>query len=828
MDDLLTEFVAETTETLAALDDALLTLEQQPDDQARLADVFRLAHTIKGTCGFLGLARLERVAHAAEDLLDAVRTGAVLASPAIVSAVLAALDRIKLILAGLAATGQEPPGDDQDLVARLDSAQAGPPLPPAEPGTETGPERRVADKHSVRVSLSVLENLMVLVSELVLTRNQLLQVARGNPDTRLTAPLQRLSHLTSDLQEGAMRTRMQPIAQAWAKLPRLVRDLGAELGKPIRVVTRGAGTELDRQVLELIKDPLTHMVRNSACHGLEDPQTRRSAGKPALGTITLTAYHEGGFVVIEAADDGAGLQTERIRQNAIGLGLVTAAEAAGLTDAQVHRFIFHPGLSTAPAVSAMSGRGVGMDVVKTNVERLGGIVTVDSAPGAGAVFTLRIPLTLAIISALVVSAGGQRFALPQACVAELLRARRHAAGPGTGLAVEYLDGTPVLRLRDRLLPLVQLADLLHLPAPPGAPPDVLTVVVTVLSGWTVGLVVDRVFDTEEIVVKPVSTVLRHLPVFGGNTILGDGSVIMILDPAGLARAASHAATTLDASADPADPGRRRAARSAILLVRLAPGAPAAAVPLSLIARIEQFARHSIVRTGDRLVTPYRGQLMPLVAIQDPDAAAGTIPVLVFADRGRSVGLIVHDIIDVTEGDLAITIGAVQPGMLGAALVAGQVTEVIDTAYWLTRGCRDWFIDEGTQAADPPRLLVVEDSDFFRNLLVPALLSCGYDVTAVDSADRALALRDSKPPAAFDAIISDIDMPGMDGLDFARAVRSGGLWQATPMIALSGRAKPLDRSRGADAGFDDYIAKFDRGELLDAVRRHVAPVDRWAA
>ena len=675
-----------------------------------------------------------------------MRDGALQADADVITVVFAALDRIKLIVAGIVATGLEPDGDDAPLMAELKAMRSPKPAEQASDTPEIVPqeteevEPQAAEAaapaevaitgsaqaaQTIRLDVSVLENLMILVSELVLTRNQLLQLARTETDSRYTAPLQRLSHLTSDLQEGVVKTRMQPILGAWNKLPRIVRDLASDLGKQIELVMLGKETELDRQVLELIRDPLIHMVRNSADHGLEPTATRLAAGKPAIGTITLSSFHEGGQVVIEVADDGAGLSTERIRARALSQGLASAADLAAMTERQVHRFIFHPGFSTASAVTSVSGRGVGMDVVKTNIERLGGTVDLRSVAGRGTTFTVKIPLTLAIISALIVEAGGQRFALPQICVAELVRAEASGAPEEGSLVVEYVDGTPVLRLREQLLPLVQLSRLLQLDSEPVKDTDALTVVVASLGGTTLGLVVDQVFDTEEIVVKPVSPLLRHIKVFSGNTILGDGAVIMILDPNGLARLVGQATVTSAREhpvATQSGTTERTGDRSAMLLVRLAPGATPVAMPLGLVARIESIAREDIELTSDKPVTQYRGQLMPLMALDAAHTFASHVPVMVFSDRGRSVGLMVDEIVDVVEDELFIELTSSRQGLLGTAIIAGRVTEIIDAGHWLKQGWEDWFSDNpGSRNSSHQRLLVVEDSAFFRQLLIPTLL-----------------------------------------------------------------------------------------------------------
>src|SRR5690348_15752839 len=503
MDDLLREFVTETNESLDVVDVELVRFEREPANATIINNVFRLVHTIKGTCGFLGLPRLEALAHAAEALMGRFRDG-VPATTDAVTLILASIDRIKQILESLENEQREPAGADDDLIsglthmaASLDpkKQQAAPPQQsvgtlveqvlerPLLPGEDSlddlerafratpveAPQRRVksplADaakddaerngNQSIRVSVDTLEKLMTMVSELVLTRNQLLEIGRRHEESEFKTPLQRLSNVTAELQEGVMQTRMQPIGNAWQKLPRIVRDLSNELGKHIDLEMQAAETELDRQVLDLIKDPLTHMLRNYADHGLETPEERRAAGKPERGHIRLSAWHEGGFIVIHVADDGRGLNTERIKAKAVEQGLATEADLDKLSEQQIHKFIFTPGFSTAAEVTSISGRGVGMDVVRTNIDQIGGTIDVRSVPGVGVSFTVKIPLTLAIVSALIVEAAGDRYAIPQLSVIELVRAHG-----GSEHRIERIKDTAVLRLRDKLLPVARLSRLL--------------------------------------------------------------------------------------------------------------------------------------------------------------------------------------------------------------------------------------------------------------------------------------------------------------------------------------------------------------------------------
>src|SRR5713101_570410 len=869
MDDLLNEFLTETTESLSLLDLELVKLEQNPNDPALLSNIFRLVHTIKGTCGFLGLPRLESVAHAAENVLGKVRDGELTVSPAAVSLILESLDCIKMIMGELEATEAEPAGDDSDLIARLNlfanggpggtvpqlaqqmqsvdaaqptesargpdstaSAASSPPNEMAEvvrpgdgnedampdvtaevPGiaarqVEAGKESAIAGQ-SIRVNVDLLENLMTMVSELVLTRNQLMQILRSQKDSEFTTPLQQLSHVTTELQEGVMKTRMQPIGNAWAKLPRIIRDLALELDKKVDLRMLGAETELDRQVLEMIKDPLTHMVRNSADHGIEAPADRLRNGKPEHGTITLNAYHQGGHIVLEISDDGRGLPLDKIKKKAVASGLASDADLAGMTDQQIQQFIFKAGFSTASQVTSVSGRGVGMDVVRTNIEKIGGTIELKSQEGKGSSFIIKIPLTLAIVSALIVECAGEKFAIPQISVVELVRAAANSEN-----RIERLNSTAVLRLRNRLLPLVSLQSLLKLGTRRENSGETFIVVAQV-GTYSFGIIVDRVFDTEEIVVKPVAPILRDIAMFSGNTILGDGSVIMILDPNGIAAASGDITVEESGIREQAVARASQGGERTSLLLFRAGGDGPKAVPLALIARLEEVELEKIEQSDGKPVVQYRGKLMPLVTI-DPSykiGDKGRQPVLVFADREHTMGLVVDEILDIVEEELAVELVTERAGYIGSAVIAGKATDVIDAGYYLTLAFENWFGPHGELDGDDDakRILIVDDSPFFRNLLAPLLAVAGYRVTTVESADRALDLCEAGED--FDVIVSDIEMPGMNGFQFAEAVRSSARWQNTPIVALSSHTTSKDLDRGRAVGFSDYVAKFDRDALL---------------
>ncbi|WPO43934.1 hybrid sensor histidine kinase/response regulator [Tardiphaga sp. 42S5] len=910
MDDLLREFLTETNESLDTVDNQLVRFEQDPNNAKILDNIFRLVHTIKGTCGFLGLPRLEALAHAAETLMGKFRDGMPVTGEA-VTLILTTIDRIKEILSQLEATEVEPEGVDEDLIGELhhmvekgmeSMTESAPPIAPEAPvvaesaplvvptlerelrpgevsleelerafqetaievappvaaaapapAAPVAPPAPVAEKpaapkaaapkpaakktavevdqpeadkvanQSIRVNVDTLEHLMTMVSELVLTRNQLLEISRRHEDTEFKVPLQRLSTVTAELQDGVMKTRMQPIGNAWQKLPRIVRDLAGELGKQIELEMHGADTELDRQVLDLIKDPLTHMVRNSADHGLETPAERAQEGKPEQGTIRLSAYHEGGHILICIADNGRGLNTERIKAKAISNGLATEADIEKMSEAQIHKFIFAPGFSTAAAVTSVSGRGVGMDVVRTNIDQIGGTIDIKSVAGEGSSVTIKIPLTLAIVSALIVEAGGDRFAIPQLAVVELVRARANSEH-----RIERIKDTPVLRLRNKLLPLMHLKKLLQIDDGSSADPENGFIVVTQVGNQTFGIVVDGVFHTEEIVVKPMSTKLRHIGMFSGNTILGDGAVIMIVDPNGIAQELGALASNAHEIADENAAMRAmNAEQLTSLLVFRAGSAQPKAVPLGLVTRLEEVGVDKVELSNGRYMVQYRDQLMPLVQMEGVTVrTSGTQPILVFADDGRSMGLVVDEIVDIVEERLHIEVASGREGILGSAVIKGLATEVIDVGHFLPMAFADWFSrKEMRVSATAQSVLLVDDSAFFRNMLSPVLKAAGYKVRVATNAQEGLTFLRSGQEV--DVILTDIEMPDMNGFEFAETIRADQRLSHTPIIALSAMISPAAIERGRLAGFHDYVAKFDRPGLIAALKEQTTEVRQAA-
>ncbi len=583
----------------------------------------------------------------------------------------------------------------------LAPAPAPVPAPASTPSTRSAsPERAAAPaasgvaESSIRVDVPLLDNLMNLVGELVLARNQILEYTTLQENPPLLAASQRLSMITTELQEGIMRTRMQPINNIWAKFPRIVRDLAVSCDKQVRVEMEGKETELDKSLIEAMKDPLTHLVRNAIDHGVEAPAARRAAGKSEEGRLLMRAYHEGGQVHIEIADDGAGIDPEKIRKKALAKGLISAERAAAMSDQDFRRLVFLPGFSTAEKVTNISGRGVGMDVVKTNIERIGGVIDLESALGRGTAFKIRIPLTLAIVPALIVTSGGERFAIPQVNLLELIRVNEEQRGT----AIEYVHRNPVYRLRGKLLPIVYLNRELRLATL--AKSGVINIVVLQTGQHHFGLVVDQINDTQEIVVKPLDKVLQDIPVFAGATIMGDGQVALILDVMGIAQQARILSNSHDqnVAAQLRAAREREAERQTLLLVR-SPGDGRLAIPLDPISRLEEFSPEEVESAGDMDVVQYRGQILHLIHLKNilserraPErlaapksgAVVNLLEVIVFNDGARRVGLVVDEILDIVQDVFDIKGRATRAGVLGTLVIQNRVTELFDVQGFLQR------------------------------------------------------------------------------------------------------------------------------------------------
>ena len=759
MDSIIAEFLAESFENLDLLDQDLVSLEKNPDDPEVFGRIFRTIHTIKGTCGFLAFQKLEAVAHVGESLLARLRDGSLSLRPEMTNDLLSMIDAVRTILGNIDRTGNEGPDEYTDLVARLQgfetSADSGatskkqgnessskkqastakkpasntavkkrsprgskkgsekttrkstPSATPKEPSDPGSPDEvdtleltsvPAAAESNIRVDVRVLDHLMNLVGELVLARNQLVQRIAEGSDDRLSASSQRLDSITGELQEAVMRTRMQPISTIWQKLPRFVRDLAHKFEKEVEIEMEGEETDLDKSVIEAIKGSLLHLVRNAVDHGIELPDVRESQGKPRTGTLRLRAHHEGGNVVIEVRDDGRGLDHDAILKRAIGAGLVDLDESEGLKPREIESFLFQPGFSTAAKVTNISGRGVGLDVVRANVESLGGSIDLQSEAGRFTTFRLKIPLTLAIVSVLLSSAGKHRIAIPQASVVELVR----PDGSGTDLGIEDLNGVPVYRLRGKLLPLVSLNRELDIPV---TEPANSTVNIVVLQGddRRFGLIVDSIEDSQEIVVKPLGHMLAGVP-FAGATILGDGQIALILDVFRLGLAAGvvseSRAHSIASQISSAVEERPRSERLVALQGR---GDERMAIDFEMVTRLEHFPREAIEWVGRRQVVQYGESILQLVDLQGVlperrqrarESVASlddqTVPVVVCTVNGRLIGLMAHRILDIVEEGLKARKSSSREGVKACAVIQERVTEILDLEQIVRLSDPDFF------------------------------------------------------------------------------------------------------------------------------------------
>jgi two-component system chemotaxis sensor kinase CheA len=805
-DSIVKDFLVESYENLDRLDRDLVGLEKNPQDKAALAGVFRTIHTIKGTCGFLGFNKLEKVAHVGENLLTRLRDGQLMLNPERTTALLGMVDAVRQMLKEIQATGKDGEVDYPDLrelLTRLQNPVAGDPVGNAGAATQPGASAQVASKlaakvenampppktdapaapleavsatpveptavpedkaddskqkpirgriggvmvergavkaedlaaalhdqekgdtrkigeilvasgaakqedvlaaqqvldaklrdapqETIRVGVNVLDKLMTLVGELVLARNQLLQISNTIEDTGLQAVSQRMNLIATELQGEVMKTRMQPIGNIWGQFPRTVRDVALGCGKEVNIEMEGKETELDKTIIEAIKDPLTHLVRNSVDHGIELPKDRTKVGKNKAGRLILRAFHEGGQVNIEITDDGAGLNPERIRKKAIERAVITGDQASRMSEREIFNLIFLPGFSTAEKVTNVSGRGVGMDVVKTNVEKIGGTVDVQSTMGKGTTVRVKIPLTLAIIPALVVTCGGERYAIPQVSLLELVRLEADEVAKG----IELVHGAPVYRLRGRLLPLVYLNQELNLSVDASAEADTdraVNIVVLQADERQFGLVVDQINDTEEIVVKPLRKQLKMVKTFAGSSIMGDGKVALILDVLGLAQRASVVTETRDRALTEKVKESAATTDKQTFLLFAGPGDSRMAIPIGTLARLEEFPVSQVEMSGSQWVTQYRGQILTLIRLQvvleerrnrlralqtPPTADSGPIQVLVLHHEGRTFGLVVDRILDIVEDRADVKSAAARASVLYTVVIGDRVTELLD-------------------------------------------------------------------------------------------------------------------------------------------------------
>jgi len=738
LDEIIKEFLVESNEGLDQVDCDLVALEKQPDDKELIARIFRAVHTLKGTSGILGFPLLESVTHAGESLLSRIRDGRLSMTPAIANALLSLVDFSRRAIQRIESAGSDSGEDGASLAEQLRSltgmspsveTSAGSDLCSGQPETRRLGEILVEDGHlsqetvhealaqqgqgdsrklgeilvesgalapkavvralgtqadarsassanTIRLDVAMLDRVMNLVGELVLARNRIVQLTASTADPGFLSTVQSLNLITAELQEGVMKMRMLPIGNVWNKLPRLVRDMAQACGKQVRIEVEGSETELDKTIIEAIKDPLTHIVRNAIDHGIETPEQRHGAGKPVEGVIRLRAFHEGGYVNLNISDDGGGINVERVKAKALARGLMSSEQLARASEREILHLIFVPGFSTAEKITNISGRGVGMDVVKTNIEKIGGTVDIQSKLEQGTSLQIKIPLTLAIVPALVVTSCGERFAIPQVSLVELVRLDATSGSK----QIENVRGAEVYRLRGNLLPLVRLDRQLHV-KDRSATDENLQIVVLQADGRQFGLVVDEINDTEEIVVKPLGKHLKNVACFAGATTMGDGRVALILDVRGLAQEARVVAEThRDIPGESHSEATGTDDRKQWLLFKTGE-LGRMAVPLASVARLEEVHLSDVERADHQDVVQYRGQIMPLVNIAEVlqvEQAPRTDPmeVIVHTHHGQSVGFVVSEVLDVVE-QAVVPERAKRRGILGSAVIQQHVTDILD-------------------------------------------------------------------------------------------------------------------------------------------------------
>jgi two-component system chemotaxis sensor kinase CheA len=924
------EFLVESNENLSSIGSELLNYEKDGSREV-LDNIYRKVHTLKGSAGFLGFKKLQKITHTAENLLDLMREEKLQLNSELVDALLKTFDICNSILQVIADNGEEGNPDvdgigslleslsnpdqgslevvkespdrevhqpivedsmlmDGDL-NRLTSKDATAPVaetkveatPVVEAKVEPTPTPVVkeevkvepvvkeevkvekksesvtkeqpkvaplaakaagADKSSVidsvvRVNVNLLDKIMNLVGELVLSRNQIVQFSNSYQDNRLVKLTHDLNVITSDLQTEIMNTRMQPVGNVLSKFERLVRDLSRSQKKNVSFSIIGKETELDRTLLEAIKDPLTHIVRNSMDHGLEGPDERKANGKSEQGFIRIRAFHEGGYVAIEIKDDGRGINKTKVLAKAIEKGILTEDEAKTWTDKQIYNLIFNAGFSTAEKVTNISGRGVGMDVVRTNIEKIGGNVIVESEEGKGSTFKLRIPLTLAIIPALIVKSRDQYFAIPQLNLSELIRIDNKSR------QVESIKGSEFLRLREELIPIVRLDSSLNVDTVQkrsnefnheevglvGEEVDAIqegeSVIILKADGQTYGLVVDDILDTEEIVVKPLDQTFKNIKAFAGATLMGDGRVALILDPLGLWISSGFVTDKGDSATEhlEEDSMNEKLNKNELLLFSLADERKYA-IPISSVFRLEEFGLDKLSRTGDQVLVKYNGKPMALVNIEKTLGYSAQsnlvnsqdlqfIKAIVVKQRDRLFGLVVSDILDISLTDERLSSEmADRDGVSGTIFIDEQTVTVLDTTELIVKsGLIKNLTATNSGQYGKFKLAIAEDSQLHQKLLENTLEPLGVQYKIFDNGRDALK---GIMNEEYDLIITDIEMPHMNGFDLVDEVRKSGKYNDTPIIAITTRVSEKDLERGKGVGISRHLEKLDKKQVTDVV------------
>jgi two-component system chemotaxis sensor kinase CheA len=710
MDDLIADFVAESREMLEALGGEIVAWEANPDDRARLDSIFRFVHTVKGNCGFFDFPRLEALSHAAEDALADVRAGRRHADGPLVSAVLVIIDRIGEMIAAIEAGAEFPEGDDSALIDSLEPGAEGAAAPAI---TTVAEQARGSPPRTIRLSVELLDRVMSTVSDMVLARNELARRLREtSTDVSVDGAFERLSAIIAEMRDAITRTRMQRIENLFVALPRMVRDLSAELGRQVLVDIEGGDVELDREMIEMIRDPLTHIIRNAVDHGIEAPADRLKCGKREIGLLSVSARQSGNQILIEIADDGKGIDGAKLVEKALANGVIERDAAQKLSRGEQLALIFEAGLSTAQAVTAISGRGVGMDVVRSNVERIGGVVEVDSKPGVGTRMTLRVPLTLTIIPALTVSIGSQHFAIPRSAIEEIVRAN------GSSVTLEKIGGAGVATIRGRRVPEVALADVLGLPNTM-ADEERTLVVLRPAGGDVYALAVDKIHDHEELVVKPAAPAVMATGLYAGTTLADDGSPILLFDPAGLAQVGGVKLEAIERGGRGVDaPIAANSNEVPVLLFRGLDGARRA-LRLGVVDRIEEVEPDAIKTTAGQLRVQLGEVILPLAGV-DGVELDGRIRVFRLNDGSHELGYAFREVIDLMAIDRDVIPAEVPGAISGVTLIDGEPAELVD-AHWL-------FAEYLGATVRPQAQLVCrlpEGDAWMQNMLRPIVEAAGY-------------------------------------------------------------------------------------------------------
>ncbi len=862
-EDILKDFLVEAKEGISKMEEEFIELEKDRGNLEIIKSLFRTMHSLKGAAGFFGFKSLEGIAHFAEDILGKIRDGELPATEEVFDILLRCLDEIKYIVAYIEENKTEPiedrlldflvelsnftekikkklrekesegkPAEEEKIVEKRkvsEEKKEAPEetstlsfqeieeekkeLPKEAPREEKKEEKAIpsrevslAETH-VKVSIELLDQLMNLAGELVLARNRVVQLANRINDPELSRSVQALSMVTTELQETIMKTRMQPIGVVFNKFPRIVRDLAKALNKKVNLHLEGTETELDRSIIEAIKDPLTHLVRNAIDHGIEPPEVRTQMGKSPEGNLYLRAYHEGGQVIIEIEDDGKGIDVEKVKQKAIEKGFVTPDEAERLTEKEILSFIFKSGFSTAEKVTQISGRGVGMDVVKTNIEKLGGSIELNTLLGKGTTVRIKIPLTLAIIPALIVTSHGQRYAIPQVALKELV-----TINPERDIL--KMGDTEFYRLRGEIIPVIRLSRVLGFIN--GKSERNLVILTT--GERPLGLLVDEIYDSEEIVVKPLGKWFKNIPIYSGATIMGDGKLALILDVVGLSHVAGLKTEDIERAFE--EKKIKTSAEETQFILIFDIGEDSFALPLALISRLDKVKAEDLKIVGGKEVVLYKNKVIPVIRLENYLPIQGTpiqdeYNLLFFSERDKTCAILCSRIVDTLETTLDVETDLYQqPGILGHRIINDKTVLFLDIYKIIEMYDPEWFVVKRKEEEVSYLILLAEDSPFFQNLIRNYLEQAGFQVELAPNGKEALEkLKAGLKPHL---IITDIEMPVMNGFELIKNVRSIPEYRDIPILVLTSLTGEDIRRKVFELGANAYEVKLEREKVLSAV------------